>query len=138
MRHQLLDRITTVRSIFGGKPTIRGRRLAVEHVLEMLAAGDDEETILSGYRWLEPEDVQACLLFDQHMQQQEDWGRDRDGEWAQEVEKAGLGEPSTIVLDAPTEQSYEWVGDLEPDYDAEEDARTGCGGRSGRRVPSDV
>ena len=68
MRHELLDRITTVRGIFGGKPVIRGRRLAVEHVLEMLAAGDDEETVLRGYPWLEPEDVQACLLFGELMQ----------------------------------------------------------------------
>ncbi len=37
---QLLDRITTNPDIFGSKPIIRGRRLAVEHVLGMLAAGD--------------------------------------------------------------------------------------------------
>ena len=47
--------------IFGGKPCIRGRRLAVEHVLQMLAAGDTPETILKGYDWLEPEDVQASV-----------------------------------------------------------------------------
>ena len=50
-------------AIFGGKPIIRGHRLAVEHVLGMLAAGDDAQTILEGYPWLEPEDVQACLLY---------------------------------------------------------------------------
>ncbi len=49
--------------IFGGKPIIRGRRLAVEHVLGMLAAGDTPETILSGYPWLGPEDVRACLVY---------------------------------------------------------------------------
>ena len=49
--------------IFGGKPIIRGRRLAVEHVLGMLAAGDTPETILEGYPWLEPEDIQACLVY---------------------------------------------------------------------------
>ena len=49
--------------IFGGKPVIRGRRLAVEHVLGMLAAGDTPETILTGYPWLEAEDIRACLIY---------------------------------------------------------------------------
>ena len=60
---KLLGRITVNPRIFGGKPIIRGRRLAVEHVLGMLAAGDSVETILEGYPWLEPEDVQACLVY---------------------------------------------------------------------------
>lgn len=59
---KLLTRITINPEIFGGKPIVRGRRLAVEHVLGMLAAGDTAETILEGYPWLEPEDVQACLV----------------------------------------------------------------------------
>lgn len=59
----LLQRITVDPKIFGGKPIIRGRRLAVEHVLGMLAAGDTIETVLAGYPWLEPEDVQACLAY---------------------------------------------------------------------------
>ncbi|HLE84371.1 MAG TPA: DUF433 domain-containing protein [Thermoanaerobaculia bacterium] len=59
----LLSRITVDPQIFGGKPIIRGRRLAVEHVLSMLAAGDDLETILQGYPWLEREDIQACLVY---------------------------------------------------------------------------
>lgn len=50
-------------AIFAGKPIIRGRRLAVEHVLGMLAAGDTPDTILAGYPWLEPGDVQACLAY---------------------------------------------------------------------------
>ena len=61
--NKLLERVTVNPKIFGGKPIIRGRRLAVEHVLGMLAAGDTPETILSGYPWLEPEDIQACLLY---------------------------------------------------------------------------
>lgn len=64
---QLLTRITVNPEIFGGKPIIRGRRLAVEHVLGMLAAGDTPETILEGYDWLEPEDIRACLLYAQRM-----------------------------------------------------------------------
>lgn len=59
----LLERITVNPGIFGGKPIIRGRRLAVEHVLGMLAAGDTPETILAGYPWLEKEDIQACLVY---------------------------------------------------------------------------
>jgi uncharacterized protein (DUF433 family) len=58
-----LERITINPNIFGGKPIIRGRRLAVEHVLGMLAAGDTIENILEGYPWLEREDVLACLVY---------------------------------------------------------------------------
>lgn len=61
--HVLLQRITVNPEIFGGKPIIRGRRLAVEHVLGMMAAGDYSETILQGYPWLEPADLQACLAY---------------------------------------------------------------------------
>ena len=67
----LLHRITVNPSIFNGKPIIRGRRLAVEHILGMLAAGDDAATILAGYPWLEPDDIQACLLYAQKLVAQE-------------------------------------------------------------------
>ena len=59
----LLDRITVNPKIFGGKPIVRGHRLAVEHVLEMLAAGDTSENILEGYPWLERDDIRACLAY---------------------------------------------------------------------------
>lgn len=59
----LLQRITVNPKIFSGKPIIRGRRLAVEHILGMLAAGDTIETILAGYPWLERDDIQACLVY---------------------------------------------------------------------------
>ena len=59
----LLKRITIDPKVFGGKPIIRGRRLAVEHVLDMLAAGDTQQTLLDAYPWLELEDIQACLLY---------------------------------------------------------------------------
>jgi uncharacterized protein (DUF433 family) len=62
---QLLQRITTDANIYGGKPIIRGRRLAVEHILDLLEAGDTEEDIMDAYDWLEPEDIEACILFDQ-------------------------------------------------------------------------
>ena len=60
---ELLSRIQSNPTIFGGKPIIRGLRIAVEHILGMLAAGDTLETILQEYPFLEPEDIQACLLF---------------------------------------------------------------------------
>lgn len=59
----LLKRITVNPKIFGGKPIIRGRRLAVEHVLGMLAAGDSLDDLLRAYPWLEREDVLACLAY---------------------------------------------------------------------------
>ena len=60
---ELLERITVRTDVFGGKPIIRDMRIAVEHVLGMLAAGETKETILREYPVLEDEDVQACLLF---------------------------------------------------------------------------
>lgn len=61
--NKLLERIVVNPKIFNGKPIIRGRRIAVEHVLGMLAAGDTPETILSGYPFLEPDDIRACLVY---------------------------------------------------------------------------
>ena len=60
---ELLNRITFNPDIFGGKPIVRGRRLAVEHVLGMLAAGDTQDDLLQAYPWLTKEDVRACLLY---------------------------------------------------------------------------
>ncbi len=60
---ELLDRITARADVFHGKPIIRDMRIAVEHVLGMLASGDTAETILQEYPVLEAEDIQACLLF---------------------------------------------------------------------------
>jgi uncharacterized protein (DUF433 family) len=59
----LLRRITINPRIFGGKPIIRGRRLAVEHILGMLAAGDTMESLLQAYPWLEADDIRACLIY---------------------------------------------------------------------------
>lgn len=59
----LMKRITFNPAMFGGKPIIRGRRLAVEHVLGMLAAGDTAQTLLEAYPWLESDDIRACLLY---------------------------------------------------------------------------
>ena len=64
---QLLNRITTDPDKLAGKPIIRGRRLAVEHVLGFLAAGQSFEWLLENYEWLEREDILACLLYAQLM-----------------------------------------------------------------------
>jgi uncharacterized protein (DUF433 family) len=61
--HELLKRITVDPAIFGGKPIIRGMRIAVEHVLRKLAAGDTREQILQEYPFLETADVKACLVY---------------------------------------------------------------------------
>lgn len=63
MTHDFFSRITFNPEIFGGKPIIRGRRLAVEHVLGQLAAGDSFEVLLRGYPWLERDDILACLEY---------------------------------------------------------------------------
>ena len=60
---ELLDRITARADVFHGKPIIRDMRIAVEHVLGMLAAGDTTETILKEYPFLEADDIRACLLY---------------------------------------------------------------------------
>jgi uncharacterized protein (DUF433 family) len=61
--NELLKRITYNPQIFGGKPIVRGRRLAVEHILGMLADGADFDELLDGYPFLEREDIQACLVY---------------------------------------------------------------------------
>jgi len=60
---ELLQRITVRPDVFGGKPIIRDMRIAVEHVLANLAAGQTVDELLTDYSFLELEDIQACLLF---------------------------------------------------------------------------
>ena len=60
---ELLARITSDPSIFGGNPVVRGKRLAVEHVLSMLAAGDSPQVLLIAYPFLESDDFRACMLY---------------------------------------------------------------------------
>ena len=57
------DRIVVDPDILGGKPVIRGTRLAVEFILELLAAGESEEYLLTNYPGLTHEDVLACLGY---------------------------------------------------------------------------
>ena len=62
-QEDLIRRITSDPAIFGGKPIVRGKRLAVEHVLAMFAAGDGPQDILTAYPFLEPDDLRACMLY---------------------------------------------------------------------------
>ncbi len=57
------DRITVDEKICNGKPTIRGKRITVQTVLEFLSAGETVEEILLQYPSLEPDDIAACLAF---------------------------------------------------------------------------
>lgn len=63
MENELIKRITINHEVFGGKPIVRGKRIAVEHILGMLAAGSTIEEILEGYPFLEKDDIQACLIY---------------------------------------------------------------------------
>lgn len=60
---QLLERITLNPKIMVGKPVIRGTRLTVEYILNLLAHGATVAEILGEYEGLTQEDIQACLLF---------------------------------------------------------------------------
>jgi uncharacterized protein (DUF433 family) len=57
------DRIIVDPEILVGKPVIRGTRLAVEFILELLAAGQSENEILANYPGLTREDILACLCY---------------------------------------------------------------------------
>ncbi len=60
---KLNDRITIDDKICNGKPTIRGKRITVNTILEFLSSGDSTSEILKQYPGLEKEDISACLKF---------------------------------------------------------------------------
>lgn len=62
-QQKLLERITLVPDMLGGKPTIRGLRFLVSDVLELLSSGLSEENILDQHPLLQKEDIQAALLY---------------------------------------------------------------------------
>ena len=59
----LMDRITINPEVMVGKPTIRGIRITVEQILKALANGVTTKELLDDYPELEPEDIQAALLY---------------------------------------------------------------------------
>jgi uncharacterized protein (DUF433 family) len=62
-RNRLLERITLNPKVMAGKPVIRGTRLSVEYVLNLLAHGATCDEILQEYEGLTKEDILACLLY---------------------------------------------------------------------------
>jgi uncharacterized protein (DUF433 family) len=61
--HILLERITLNPNVMVGKPVIRGTRLTVEYILNLLAHGATVDEILNEYDGLKMEDIRACMLF---------------------------------------------------------------------------
>jgi uncharacterized protein (DUF433 family) len=57
------ERITSDPQKCGGRPCIRGMRIRVKDVLDMLAAGVSHEEILEDYPYLEAQDITACLEY---------------------------------------------------------------------------
>ncbi|AFY31909.1 MULTISPECIES: DUF433 domain-containing protein [Nostocales] len=60
---QLLERIVLNPKVLAGKPTIKGTRLSVEYILNLLAHGASFTEIIEEYEGLTSEDIQACILF---------------------------------------------------------------------------
>lgn len=58
-----MERITVILGLCGGRPTIRGLRVRVNDVLEMLASGMTEADILEAFPYLEAEDIKASLRY---------------------------------------------------------------------------
>ena len=64
MEKNLIDeRIVSDQKTYDGKPTVRNTRVAVEHVLGMMADGATEDEILANYPFLEKEDIRACIHY---------------------------------------------------------------------------
>jgi uncharacterized protein (DUF433 family) len=63
LQEDLMGRITQTPGLCGGRPCIRGMRIRVCDLLEMLAENVSVEEILADFPHLEREDIQACLIF---------------------------------------------------------------------------
>ena len=63
MEGELLSRITVEPGKCGGKPCIRGKRIRVTDILELLGAGASFEEILGDYPYLEREDILAAIAY---------------------------------------------------------------------------
>lgn len=61
--NELLQRVTCNPNVLVGKPVIRGTRLTVDHLLNLLGHGESVAEILAEYPGLSREDIQAALLF---------------------------------------------------------------------------
>lgn len=59
----MIDRITANPKVLGGDPIIRGTRISVEFILDLLACNVSEKEILEDYPHLTKEDIRACLRY---------------------------------------------------------------------------
>ena len=66
MANQLLSRITVEPGKCGGRPCIRGKRIRVTDLLELLGAGASFEEILQDYAFLERDDILAAINYAAH------------------------------------------------------------------------
>ena len=66
MTAQRLARITINEGQCGGRPCIRGMRIRVTDILELLGAGASVEEILEDYPYLESEDIFAAIVYSAH------------------------------------------------------------------------
>ncbi len=57
------ERITVQADQCGGRPCVRGMRVRVKDVLDLLASGNSHEEILEDFPYLEREDIEACLRY---------------------------------------------------------------------------
>ena len=62
----MIERITVNPNILGGKPIIKGTRISVEFILDLLASDVSEKEILEDYQHLTKEDIHACLKYAAH------------------------------------------------------------------------
>ena len=65
------DRITSDPDVLGGKPAVKGTRLSVEFVIELMAEGWTEADIMKNYPRLTTEDIRACLAYARDRLQEE-------------------------------------------------------------------
>lgn len=66
-KHELLDRISIDPNVCFGKPCVRGHRIWVSLILDMLATGMSHEEILADYPGLTDEDLRACIAYGSEM-----------------------------------------------------------------------
>ena len=66
-----VPRIILDPSVLAGKPVIKGTRISVDLILELLASGWNESTILHEYPGLEREDILACIRYAQEIVREE-------------------------------------------------------------------
>ncbi|MBI2265948.1 MAG: DUF433 domain-containing protein [Armatimonadetes bacterium] len=80
-KERSLERITANPKILGSKPIIRGTRISVEFILELLASGFTKPEILRDYPHLKARDIKACLEYAARLSENEIFRRDSSSSW---------------------------------------------------------